>query len=96
VFIARALMGNPELLVFDEPSAGVDNQSQTEIYSLIKSVNRSRRISVLSVEHNLKAAIDNSTLIFHLSGGHGHLCRPDEYIDEFISANRGGDGDATI
>lgn len=96
VFIARAMMGAPELLVFDEPSAGVDNQSQAEIYGLIKAINRERGIAVLSVEHNLKAAIDNSTLIFHLSGGDGHLCRPDEYIREFISANKGGDGDAAI
>ena len=76
IFIARALMGNPELLILDEPSEGVDAKSQDEIYSLIKNINRNNGITVISVEHNLKAAISNSTLIYHLKDGNGHLCSP--------------------
>jgi len=96
IFIARALMGEPDLLILDEPSSGVDNQSQSEIYSLIKRVNRTDKITVISVEHNLKAAIENSTLIYHISEGHGHLCEPENYIHEFIKENKGDDDIATI
>ena len=96
IFIARALIGEPDLLILDEPSSGVDNQSQSEIYSLIKRVNRMDKITVISVEHNLKAAIENSTLIYHISEGHGHLCEPDHYINEFISANEGDDKNVAI
>lgn len=63
IFIARALMGSPELLIFDEPSTGIDIQSQIEIYSLIKHLNKKHLITVVAVEHNLKAAIENSTHI---------------------------------
>lgn len=96
IFIARALMGNPDLLILDEPSSGVDNQSQNEIYGMIKNVNRNNNITVISVEHNLKAAIENSTLIYHLCEGHGHLCKPENYIKEFIASNEGDNGYAAV
>jgi zinc transport system ATP-binding protein len=89
-------MGDPDLLILDEPSSGVDYQSQKEIYTLIKNVNRNENITVISVEHNLKAAIENSTLIYHLCEGHGHLCKPEDYIKEFIAANEGDNGYAAI
>lgn len=89
IFIARAIMGNPDLLILDEPSTGVDIKSQKEIYSLIKYLNRNKCITVISIEHNLKAAISNSSLIYHLSNGNGHMCKPDIYIKEYVEANGG-------
>jgi zinc transport system ATP-binding protein len=96
VFIARALLGNPDLLVLDEPSNGIDLKSQDEIYSLIKTLNRTNQVTVISVEHNLKAAVDNSTHIYHLCGGTGHLCNPREYLNEYLIANTGGDRYASV
>jgi zinc transport system ATP-binding protein len=96
IFIARALMGTPDLLIFDEPSAGVDAKSQNEIYSLIKNINRNNGITVISVEHNLKAAISNSTLIYHLINGNGHLCTPKEYIKEYMTTCTGDDCYAAV
>jgi zinc transport system ATP-binding protein len=94
ILIARAMMGTPELLVLDEPSTGVDAGSQLEIYALLKAINRDRGVTIVSVEHNLAAAIANSTLIYHLMGGRGHLCSPAQYAREFLSAQpscQGGD-----
>jgi len=84
VFIARALIGTPDLLVLDEPSTGVDMKSQREMYSVIRNLNRESGITIVSVEHNLDAAVMNSTLIFHLAEGHGHMCNPDKYVSEFL------------
>lgn len=84
ILIARALMGNPDLLILDEPSTGVDIGSQKEIYGFLKSINKKKGITIVSVEHNLDAAISNSTLIYHLVNGHGHLCTPLQYADEFL------------
>jgi zinc transport system ATP-binding protein len=84
VFIARALIGTPDLLVLDEPSTGVDMKSQREMYSVIRNLNRESGITIVSVEHNLDAAVMNSTLIFHLAEGHGHMCNPDKYVCEFL------------
>jgi len=84
IFIARALMGNPDLLILDEPSTGVDIGSQKEIYHFLTSINKKNGITIVSVEHNLDAAISNSTLIYHLSSGKGHLCTPEKYTAEFL------------
>lgn len=92
--IARALMGNPDLLILDEPSTGVDIDSQKEIYGLIKKLNVKNGITIVSVEHNLNAAISNSTLIYHLSGGHGHFCTPQNYAAEYLSVKGRDDGNA--
>lgn len=94
ILIARALMGDPELLILDEPSAGVDIGSQKEIYALLKSLNQNQRITIVSVEHNLEAAVENSTLIYHLAGGRGHLCTPRQYAGECVDGPGYGDGRA--
>lgn len=73
IFIARALLGKPELLILDEPSTGVDITSQREIYKIIKHLNLHSYITVLSVEHNLKAALDNSTHICKMDHGFAKL-----------------------
>jgi ABC-type Mn/Zn transport systems, ATPase component len=79
IFIARALMGNPKLLILDEPSTGIDIQSQQEIYGIIKHLNLHLGITVLAVEHNLKAALDNSTHICLMENGSATLYPIDEY-----------------
>lgn len=94
ILIARALMGEPRLLLLDEPSTGVDVGSQREIYGFLKRLNRERGITILSVEHNLDAAIANSTLIYHLAAGRGHLCTPEKYAEEFLRPDEGGKIDA--
>ncbi|NCB74908.1 MAG: metal ABC transporter ATP-binding protein [Clostridia bacterium] len=82
--IARALLGSPELLILDEPSSGVDIDSQREIYALLKRLNTEQGLTIVSVEHNLNAAISNSTAIYHLHGGNGHFCTPQKYSEEYL------------
>ncbi|SEW44845.1 metal ABC transporter ATP-binding protein [[Clostridium] fimetarium] len=89
--IARALIGDPDLLILDEPSTGVDINSQREIYGFLKKINKEKNITIISVEHNLDAAISNSTLIYHLINGQGHLCTPKKYADEYLNIKRKDD-----
>ena len=93
ILVARSLIGNPDLLILDEPSTGVDINSQKEIYGFLKKINQERDITIVSVEHNLDAAITNSTLIYHLLEGNGHLCTPMQYADEFLKNRRNDVGD---
>lgn len=94
VRLARALMGQPDLLVLDEPSTGVDIASQQEIYAFLKRLNREQGTTIVSIEHNLQAAMANSTLIYHLTGGRGHLCTPKQYAEEFLKTGGEASPDA--
>lgn len=86
IAIARAMLGSPEVMLLDEPSTGIDRQSQQEIYRLLKTFNREQHLTILSVEHNLDAALANSTRIYHLTHGQGHLCSPKQYAAELFPA----------
>ena len=93
ILIARSLIGNPDLLILDEPSTGVDVNSQKDIYGFLKKINQEKEITIVSVEHNLDAAISNSTSIYHLLEGYGHLCTPAQYTEEFLKNRRKDVGD---
>jgi zinc transport system ATP-binding protein len=51
VFIARALAGKPEILFLDEPTASVDAHGQTQLYALLKELNKN--VTILVVSHDL-------------------------------------------
>ena len=51
VFIARALVSEPDLLFLDEPTASLDTEGQTEFYELLKQINRT--VTILLVTHDL-------------------------------------------
>ena len=87
LYIARALINKPELLILDEPSTGIDVKGQREIYAILKRLNQDSKITIVSVDHNLDAAVANSTVIFHIANGKGHFCNPKKYAVEAVPSN---------
>jgi zinc/manganese transport system ATP-binding protein/zinc transport system ATP-binding protein len=55
IFLARALIAEPELLVLDEPTAGVDMRTQEDILHLLADLNHDG-VSILMTTHDLNAA----------------------------------------
>ena len=47
-FIARALAADPDILFLDEPAANIDSQGKTGLYALLKELNRTKTIFVVS------------------------------------------------
>ena len=54
-FIAKALAGEPGLLVLDEPTAGVDAEAQESLAGLLDSLRRDLAVTVLYVSHEFGA-----------------------------------------
>lgn len=52
--IARALAADPELLLLDEPAAGMNPQETQELTDLIKWIKDKFNVSVLLIEHDMK------------------------------------------
>ncbi len=89
VLLAQALLRDPDLLVLDEPSAGVDVAGQDELYRLIKAIRDRRRCGVLLVSHDLHlvmAATDRVVCLNHhvcCSGRPELVSRHPEYLALF-------------
>jgi zinc transport system ATP-binding protein len=71
VMIAQALIGDPQLLVLDEPVQGVDMINQAALYALIRSVSRARNCAVLMVSHDLHLVMAGTDRVLCLNQ---HIC----------------------
>ena len=56
VGLARALVLNPEVLLFDEPTAGLDPITANEISNLILELKKKRKMTAVVVTHDVRAA----------------------------------------
>jgi zinc transport system ATP-binding protein len=71
VLVARALVGEPRLLILDEPTANIDQRMEGEIFDLLRELNA--RMTILVVSHDVafisayvtRVACLNRTLVCH-------------------------------
>lgn len=69
VLLAKALASDPELLILDEPTSGVDTRSAAEFYDTLKHLNRDHRITVMLVSHDIGLVTKLSNRVACLNGG---------------------------
>jgi zinc transport system ATP-binding protein len=55
VFVARSMVSDPELLLLDEPTAGIDSAQQKDFYDLLCHLNRDLGIAIVLVSHDVTA-----------------------------------------
>jgi len=73
VFIAKALVNSPKILVLDEPITGIDQYNQDLFFQILSELNTKEKISIIWSSHDLdaverlanKVACLNRTLFFH-------------------------------
>ena len=58
--LARAIVGEPDVIVLDEPTASVDIKGETEIMSLVKQIQTQSKVTVLMVSHFLNTVAEYS------------------------------------
>ncbi|MDP2587780.1 MAG: ABC transporter ATP-binding protein [bacterium] len=67
--IARGLMSQPSVLLLDEPSAGLSPALVTQMFSLIKGINKRHKTAILIVEHNISSVIKVADRAYVLDQG---------------------------
>jgi iron complex transport system ATP-binding protein len=69
VFIARALVQEPDVLLLDEPTSNLDIRHQLEVMHTIKSIVRKKGISAIMALHDLNLAARYADKIILMNGG---------------------------
>jgi len=68
VLIAYSLLTDPDLLLLDEPTAGVDLPGEQTFYDLIGEIHKKRGITVMLVSHDLSMVYRHADWIYALNG----------------------------
>ncbi|MDD5527530.1 MAG: metal ABC transporter ATP-binding protein [Patescibacteria group bacterium] len=87
VFIARALCAEPEVIFLDEPTAGVDRQSQDNFYMLLKKMNAELGITLVLISHDVERMLKEAMHIACID--HTLTCHtsPEEFLRESAAAD---------
>lgn len=67
VLVAWALLGNPDVLLFDEPTTGVDISGQETIYKLLERLKKERKLTIILVTHDLSVVFKFSDYVICLN-----------------------------
>lgn len=66
-FLARALAGEPRMLVLDEPMSAVDERQQETLYDVLRELHTHGRMTILMVSHDLQAVEREATRVLCLN-----------------------------
>ena len=69
VMIARAMVNNPDILILDEPTVGIDQKSKEDFLDLLVHLNTHHNISILMITHEMEILGDYVDKVFRLKGG---------------------------
>lgn len=90
VSIAKALAGNPRMLVLDEPTTGIDERSQREFYEILQTL-QARGMTIVMVSHDVDAVLRLVTRVVCLNrtvlyDGPAEHFEADKYMPQFYKA----------
>ena len=67
VLVGWALLGNPDVLFFDEPTSGIDISGEETIYQLLEKLKKEKNLTVLLVTHDLSVVYKFSDYVICLN-----------------------------
>jgi zinc transport system ATP-binding protein len=79
IFIARALVNEPQLLILDEPTVGIDQENVKRFYDLLYKLNQEQQITMLLVTHDVGVMTEYATDIVCLNKTLHFHGNPEEY-----------------
>lgn len=69
VFIARTLISDPEIIFLDEPTGGIDVESQMEFYDLLERLNKEMDITIVMISHDIGVITEKVSKIACMGDG---------------------------
>ena len=82
VLIAYALLGKPNVLLFDEPTSGVDVSAEETIYSLIDKLKAEKDLTIIFISHELQVVYKYADSVLCLNKEKICFGPPREVVDK--------------
>lgn len=82
IFLAQALVGNPKLLLLDEPLANMDIRRETELIRLVSEISKSKNLAVLLIAHDINPLLPYVDRIIYVVNGRVATGKVNEIITD--------------
>ncbi len=69
IMIARAIVKNPEIIILDEPTVGIDQSSKESFFEFISKINIEKKVTILMITHELEDVRKHMNKLFTLENG---------------------------
>lgn len=80
VFLAEALVSNPDVLLLDEPLSNLDLRRETELLHLVNGVVRDRGVTALLIAHNINPLLPHLDKVIYVANGRVATGKPSEVL----------------
>ncbi len=84
VHIARAIVSNPELLILDEPTTGVDVANQEKFYKLLDHLNKNMHITIIIVSHDISSVANEVSTMAYLDKRLHFIGKPRDFFKKIL------------
>jgi len=80
IFLAEALVSNPNLLLLDEPLSNLDMRRESDLLHLVNGVVQDRGVTALLIAHNINPLLPHLDKVIYIANGRVATGRPDEVL----------------
>jgi zinc/manganese transport system ATP-binding protein len=80
IFLAEALVSNPDILLLDEPLSNLDMKRERDLLHLVNGVVRSRGVTALLIAHNINPLLPHLDKVMYIANGRVATGKPSEVL----------------
>lgn len=81
ITLAQALLGQPKMLILDEPLASLDPKNQSLLVDRIEQIRRDTGATVLFIAHDLNPLLHCMSRVWYLAKGHAEIGKPGDVVN---------------
>jgi len=80
IFLAEALVSNPDILFLDEPLSNLDIRRETDLLHLVNGVVRSRNVTAVLIAHNINPLLPHLDEVMYIANGRIATGKPSQIL----------------